>query len=365
MNIIDEREKRTIYRKLKKKEFDEILTLSVDSGIKVRLLDEGTVVDAYGSPLFYIKKGVLKAFYDGLDDEYVGSINIGHTDLATFPERIVGTWKKSDLSLVDIGDGRQGLDVELHLMEEHPLVKALRQLPFSLGVSAEFGYHIDEVASNDYGLEILDGVNIYDFAIVGEAGNVNSSGIQLKGGVMTKNLSELLGEDYKGTDLNELNSKLALIIGDAPNIGDVPYEAPAEELPVEEPVEQPEEPTQDAVVEPQEEQEETSEPEAEEVPEAEEEAVETADTETAEDTPDAEPVDLSVVLSSIEELRSENARLQAEVDSLTEQLSARIASEKEFVNKFKNLSVSLTVEKKQEPVVESKTSYTDGIGELE
>ena len=48
MNIIDEREKRTIYRKLKKKEFDEILTLSVDSGIKVRLLDEGTVVDAYG-----------------------------------------------------------------------------------------------------------------------------------------------------------------------------------------------------------------------------------------------------------------------------------------------------------------------------
>lgn len=357
MNIIDEREKRTIYRKLKKKEFDEILTLSVDSGIKVRLLDEGTVVDAYGSPLFYIKKGVLKSFYDGLSEEYVGSINIGHTDLATFPERIVGTWKKSDLSLVDIGEGRQGLDVELKLMEEHPLVKALRQLPFSLGVSAEFGYHIDEAASENYGLEILDGVNIYDFAIVGEAGNVNSSGIQLKGGIMTKNLSELLGEDYKGTDLNDLNNKLALIIGDAPDgSGTPPVEVEEEvaEEPAEEPVEEPVEAAEEAV-----------EPEAEEVPEAEEEAVETADTETAEDTPDAEPVDLSVVLSSIEELRSENARLQAEVDSLNAQLSARIASEKEFVNKFKNLSVSLTVEKKQEPVVESKTSYTDGIGELE
>lgn len=352
MNIIDEREKRTIYRKLKKKEFDEILTLSVDSGIKVRLLDEGTVVDAYGSPLFYIKKGVLKAFYDGLAEDYVGSINIGHTDLATFPERIVGTWKKSDLSLVDIGEGRQGLDVELKLMDEHPLVKALRQLPFSLGVSAEFGYHIDEAASENYGLEILDGVNIYDFAIVGEAGNVNSSGIQLKGGVMTKNLSELLGEDYKGTDLNELNSKLALIVGDTPNI---PTETPAEE-PAEEPeaVEEPVAEVQEEAVEPQEE---AAEPEAEEVPEVMEEAVDTAES-------DAERVDLASILDSIEALRAENTRLQAEVDSLTEQLSARIQSEKDFVNKFKNLSVSLTVEKKQEPVVESKTSYTDGIGEV-
>lgn len=359
MNIIDEREKRTIYRKLKKKEFDEILTLSVDSGIKVRLLDEGTVVDAYGSPLFYIKKGVLKAFYDGLSEDYVGSINIGHTDLATFPERIVGTWKKSDLSLVDIGDGRQGLDVELKLMDEHPLVKALKQLPFSLGVSAEFGYHIDEAASENYGLEILDGVNIYDFAIVGEAGNVNSSGIQLKGGIMTKNLSELLGEDYKGTDLTELNSKLALIIGDAPDgSGTPPVEVEEEvaEEPAEEPVEEPVEAAEEAV-----------EPEAEEVPEAEEEAAEEPAEEPAE-----EEVDLSVVLENIEELRAENEKLQAQVAALTAQLSekeaqlsARIASEKEFVNKFKNLSVSLTVEKKQEPVVESKTSYTDGIGELE
>lgn len=355
MNIIDEREKRTIYRKLKKKEFDEILTLSVDSGIKVRLLDEGTVVDAYGSPLFYIKKGVLKAFYDGLAEDYVGSINIGHTDLATFPERIVGTWKKSDLSLVDIGEGRQGLDVELKLMDEHPLVKALRQLPFSLGVSAEFGYHIDEAASENYGLEILDGVNIYDFAIVGEAGNVNSSGIQLKGGVMTKNLSELLGEDYKGTDLNELNSKLALIVGDTPNI---PTETPAEE-PAEEPEETVEEPVAEVQEEAVEPQEEAAEPEAEEVPEVMEEAVD-----TAESTPDAERVDLASILDSIEALRAENTRLQAEVDSLTEQLSARIQSEKDFVTKFKNLSVSLTVEKKQEPVVESKTSYTDGIGEV-
>lgn len=347
MNIIDEREKRTIYRKLKKKEFDEILTLSVDSGIKVRLLDEGTVVDAYGSPLFYIKKGVLKSFYDGLSEEYVGSINIGHTDLATFPERIVGTWKKSDLSLVDIGEGRQGLDVELKLMDEHPLVKALKQLPFSLGVSAEFGYHIDEAASENYGLEILDGVNIYDFAIVGEAGNVNSSGIQLKGGIMTKNLSELLGEDYKGTDLTELNSKLASIIGDAPE--------------AEEPAEEPVEAAEEAV-----------EPEVEEVPEAEEEAVEEPAEELVEEAaeePSEDDVDLSAVFEELNRRIAEQdekiAALETQLAEREVQLAARIASEKEFVNKFKNLSVSLTVEKKQEPVVESKTSYTDGIGELE
>lgn len=362
MNIIDEREKRTIYRKLKKKEFDEILTLSVDSGLKVRLLDEGTVVDAYGSPLFYIKKGVLKAFYDGLSEDYVGSINIGHTDLATFPERIVGTWKKSDLSLVDIGEGRQGLDVELNLMEEHPLVKALRQLPFSLGVSAEFGYHIDEAASENYGLEILDGVNIYDFAIVGEAGNVNSSGIQLKGGIMTKNLSELLGEDYKGTDLAELNSKLALIIGDAPDgSGNPPtqVEEPAEE-PAEVPAEEPEAPVETPV----EAEEEAVEPEAEEVPEAEEETAEEPAEEPESEEAEA-PVDLSIVMKGIEDLKAEIAELKSENEELKSKLSAKTKAEKDFVEKFKNLSVSLTVEKKEEPVVESKTSYTDGIGELE
>ena len=359
MNIIDERDKRTIYRKLRKKEYDNILTLSVSDGQKVRLLDEGTVVDAYGSPLFYIRKGALKAFYDGLSDDYVGSINIGHTDLASFPERIVGTWKKSDLSLVDIGDGRQGLDVNLRLMEDHPLVKALRLLPFSLGVSAEFGYHIDQEASETYQLEVLDAVNIYDFAIVGEAGNVNSSGIELKGGVMTtqKKLSELLGgEVFEGADLEQLNKKLGEMI-------DAPAETPEVPEVPEEPVAEPAEP-QDAPEEAPEAEEEPVEEVAEEVSEeAEEAAEEPAEEPEAEEAEAPEAVDLSVVMKGIEDLKAEIAELKSENEELKSKLSAKSKAEKEFVEKFKNLSVSLTVEKKQEPVVESKPAFTDGIGE--
>lgn len=348
MNIIDERDKRTIYRKLRKKEYDDILTLSVSTGEKVRLLDEGTVVDAYGGPLFYIKKGVLKAFYDGLDESYVGSINIGHTDLATFPERIVGTWSKQDLELVDIGDGRQALNVNLKLMEEHPLVKALRLAPYSLGVSAEFGYHIDEEASNKYGLEILDGVNIYDFAIVGEAGNVNSSGIELKGGVMTtqKKLSEILGgEVLNGANLDELNKKLSEIVGETPEVpAEEHEEAPAEE-PVAEPAEEPE-----------------AEEQAEEAPQEAEETPEEAEPEEVPTEEKEEAVDLSVVLAGIESLKAEVEQLKAQNEELKSKLAAKEASEKAFVEKFKNLSVSLTVEKKQEPVVH-KPTFTDGIGE--
>ena len=67
MNIIDERNVRTIHRKLRKKQYDEILELSTKKKKHcetVRLLDEGMVVDAGGNPYFYITKGTLKAYYD-------------------------------------------------------------------------------------------------------------------------------------------------------------------------------------------------------------------------------------------------------------------------------------------------------------
>ena len=85
MNIIDERNTRTVYRKLKKREYDERMKLSATRTEAVRLLDEGMVVDAYGNPLFYIKKGVLQAYYDALPDDYVGTINLGHMNFVTFP----------------------------------------------------------------------------------------------------------------------------------------------------------------------------------------------------------------------------------------------------------------------------------------
>lgn len=192
-NIIKEIEKRYEIRKKAKKKFDRVINLAVPGGKEsrvaslsadlkgqtVRLLDEGVVVDAYGTPIFYIKKGALQASYDRLPDDYVGSINLGHMDFASFPF-LIGQWTKKDLSLVDIGEGRKGLDVSLNLDDNSVFVRELRRNPYTVGVSAEFSYCIDYESSELLRLEVLDSIDIKNFAIVGEAGNVNSGGIRLK-----------------------------------------------------------------------------------------------------------------------------------------------------------------------------------------
>ena len=194
-NLIKDREERTKKRKKAKEKFDSIINLSItknkeESVLKlsarsknqtVRLLDEGLFTYADGSPYFYITKGALKAFYDELSDDYVGSINLGHMSFESFPF-IIGEWAKKDLTLVDIGDGRQALDVKLNLDENSIFVKELRKQDYTVGVSAEFFYEIDWDSTERLRLEVINKVNIKDFAIVGDVGNVNSAGIKLKGG---------------------------------------------------------------------------------------------------------------------------------------------------------------------------------------
>ena len=336
MNIIDERDKRTIHRKLRKKEYDEKITLSVpDSGQKVRLLDEGMVVDAGGQPLFYLMKGTIKKYYEALPDDYEGSVNLGHMDFATFPF-LLGKWTKEDMSVVDIGDGRMALDVELRLDDESFIVKELKRQEFDLAVSAEFAYHRNEKQTKKFGIEMIDEIFISDFAVVGEPGNVNSAGIRLKGGTAL-NLNELQAAiDSAGTEatLEELNKKLDALTG------------PEEEAEV---IEETEEVTE----EPKEEAEEATEEATEEV--AEEVTEEVAEEEVKEeDTLSVMAGAIDGLQKELEALRKENAELQASLD-------AKLKAEQEFVAKFKNLSVSLSTQR-EEPVVEEEV-YTDGIGE--
>ena len=313
MNLIDERDTRTIYRKLRKKEIDGKMTLSASKGERVRLLDEGVVVDANGDPVFYIKKGTLRKYYESLCDDFVGTINLGHMEFATFPF-ILGEWTKKDLHLVDIGDGREALDIVLRLDEKSLIVKELRRLSYTIGVSSEFTYHEDEKLTEKYGLQILDSVFIDAFAIVGDAGNVNSSGIRLKGGE-SMTLQELSAAiDGEETGLEEISKKL------------------------------------DALLEPEEV------PESEETPEEVEEPAEEG--EVAAEEPAEE--DLAAVEMAIEKMQKENEELKAELEVLKAQLSAKVQAEQAFVNKFKNLSVSLNVKKvAEEPQVDV---FTDGIG---
>lgn len=350
MNIIDERNVRTVHRKLRKKEYDDLLTLSVSDGTeRVRLLDEGMVVDAGGRPYFYLMKGTLQKFMDALTDDYEGSINVGHMDFATFPF-LIGKWTKRDLHLVDIGEGRMGLDVDLRLDENSLFVKELRRVPYTLGVSAEFSFHENEEFSKKFGIEILDEVFIGDFAIVGEAGNVNSSGIKLQGG--------------KNMTVNDLVS--AIETAEQPNLEAVTKKLDAL-LEAEETAE-----TQEAAAETTEASEETQEAAAEETAEPQEVAAETQ--EAAEETREAaeeEYENLSAVAAAMESLAKENAELKAANEKLTAQLAAKSKTEQDFLARFKKLSVSVSTAKESvvmedAAVAESDLQivYTDGIGEV-
>lgn len=342
MNIIDERKVRTIRRKLRKREFDKMYQLSTAGNAQtVRLLDEGAVMGS-NSPLFYIKKGTLAKYLRNLPNDYVGTINLGHMDFATFPY-ILGTWTKKDLHLVDIGDGRQALDVDLRLDEGSTFVQELRRAPYTVGVSAEFTYHVDEENTKKYNLEILDEVFIGNFAVVGECGNVNSSGIRLSGGegMTIKELTAAL--DGEHTDLGEINKKLdALLETEAEKeLTTAEEEAAAAEEPAEE-----EEKAEEKAEEPEEKAEEVKE-ESAEVP--------------AEETKELAAVEniFAEFTERLEKLSAENARLQARLD-------AKEKAEQDFIARFKNLSVSLSTESVTEVSDETdeQNVFSDGIGEF-
>lgn len=193
MNLIKDRDRRTVLRKLAKKTYDDAIDLAASDnpGQTVRLLDEGAVVYADGIIDFYIEKGTLSAYYDSLPDDYVGTINLGHMNFAEYP-KILGTWTKEDLHLVDIGDGRQALDVDLHLNYEISDVRDLTLMPYDVAVSAEFTYENDRENTDKMGFLCINKLFISDFAIVGDGGNVNSNGIKLKGGnKMEKEVAKL------------------------------------------------------------------------------------------------------------------------------------------------------------------------------
>lgn len=344
MNIIDKRDVRTARRKIAKKEYDSIITLSANNLKKLsaddgtyRLLDEGAVVYANGDIDFYIQKGTLAKYMEALPDDYEGTINLGHMPFAQFPI-ILGTWTKDDLTLVDIGDGRQGLDVRLRLDDDNSIVRDLRRASYTVGLSAEFGYSINEEASREYGLEIIDDLFITDFAIVGEAGNVGSSDVRLN----------VKGESMK---INDLAKKLDAEKGKATSLADLTKLLDS------------------AIEEKEEKQLETeTEVESEETDEISEETVEEAEEaseeaeETAEESTEEEEATFDQVSDMINLVVERNKALEQEIADLRAQLAAKESDEKAFIEKFKSLSVSLSTERKKEPETKAKSAYTDGIG---
>lgn len=406
-DLIDKRDERTKKRKKVKRKMDSIIGLSRSdekhayklttsavelSAGKARLLDEGYIDNG-----FVIKKGTLEKFlkgqnqyvrgweFDGehyqqtevlnITDDFVGTVNLGHIDFAILPFEL-GRWTREDLTLVEIENDRHALDVNLHLDEESAIIKELRRQPFDIGISAEFWVHEnmeDTEALSEmlgYYMPVFDEVYIFAYGLVGECGNVNSSGLELNAKEMDMPNEEMI------LDIDETKAEEAEVELDAQTEVEIP---PTEEPQAEE-SEAEEAETED---ESNAEESEEEEAEANGESEAEEAEVEEAEAETAEGDEDESDEDdglaetltalqnqIEQLTNTIKELTEANASLKKSNRKLSNKLQAEKEKKEKFIENAKGLSVQLlpeeTEEKKKETRKELATDYYngDGIGEL-
>ena len=416
-DLIEKRDERTRKRKKVKRKMDSIIglsfhdkdkkvmSLSADmkklSDSKARLIDEGYIDNG-----FVIKKGALEKYLNGkneyvrgwefdgeewhqtevlnLTPDFVGTVNLGHMDFSVMPF-ILGEWTKDDLTLVDIENDRKALDVNLHLDEESVFIKELKRQSHDIGISAEFWVHQnDEDTQNlsetlGYYLPVFDEIYIFAYGLVGECGNVNSSGLELKGEPM---------EDLK--DIIEIEN-----LDDEKELGveEIDITEPSEPVtePTDEVSEETEEMSEEAEKEPtvdaDEPTEASDETDTEEETESEEaEVEEVADDEEADDEDEGEEAEEdSEELAIVDELReqiqsltnkiSELAEANAKLKKTNRKLSAKYQSELDKKEKFKKslkgISVELLPDEGEKKPKEEKLKATDkayyhgdGIGEL-
>lgn len=163
---------------------DKELTMNLSNigfveGTTMRLLDEGALYYEGGEEVrLFFEKGTIQAFYDTLSDDYVGYVNLAHLDIWELPLNL-GTWTKQDLSIVDIGNGRVGLNVDVHLNEKLHIVQDLMAQEIPLSLSAELGLGVDYEESERQGYPCIEKINIKGFSIVGNPANANSTSIDL------------------------------------------------------------------------------------------------------------------------------------------------------------------------------------------
>ena len=177
-----------------------------------RLLDEGAILYEGGENIrLYIEKGCIQKFYDQLSDDFVGYINLGHIDIDSLPI-CLGTWTKKDLTVVDIGDGRKGLDCNVRLNDQLHIVQDLRNQEMPLSVSVEMLGEYDWEASYKFNAPFLQSIDIKGFSVVGNPANVNSANANLSNveGDKNMNLKELFGlsaeKKEENTSVEELEN---------------------------------------------------------------------------------------------------------------------------------------------------------------
>ena len=404
-DLIEKRDERTRKRKRMKRKMDSIIGLSFHdkdkkvmsltvepqklSDSKARLIDEGYIDNG-----FVIKKGTLEKFlhgenqyvrgweFDGeeweqtdvlnLTSDFVGTVNLGHMDFSVMPF-VLGEWTKDDLTLVDIENDRKALDVQLHLDEESVFIKELKRQSHDIGISAEFWFHENVEDTRNlsetlgYYLPVFDEIYIFAYGLVGECGNVNSSGLELKGEPMEDVKDEIILTDPNNEE----------------ELGVEEVEIPTEEAPSEEVVEETTEEAEDnepaeeeeEVVEeePTEEESESEEVEVEEVEEEEDE--EDADDEAVEDDEEELSIitelkeQIQTLTNKVTELAEANAKLKKSHRKLQNKYQNELDKKQKFKDELKGLSVELLPDEEKKPKEESmkvldRNYVKDGIGEI-
>lgn len=409
-DLIEKRDERTRKRKRMKRKMDSIIGLSFHdkekkvmsltvepqklADSKARLIDEGYIDNG-----FVIKKGTLEKYLNGenqyvrgwefdgeewhqtevlnLNSDFVGTVNLGHMDFSVMPF-ILGEWTKDDLTLVDIENDRKALDVNLHLDEDSVFIKELKRQSHDIGISAEFWVHQnDEDTENlsetlGYYLPVFDEIYIFAYGLVGECGNVNSSGLELKGEPM-EDVKDIILEEPKDEEM-ELGVEEVELPTDAPS--DEMIEETAEEAVAEAEDNEPAD-TEDEGEETEEAEEESEEESDEaEVEEAVEEDGDEDDGDEAEETDEEE---LSIVnelreqiqtlTNRITELEEANAKLKKTNRKLSSKHQNELDKKQKFIETLKGLSVELLPDEDKKPKEEKikvmdRNYVRDGIGEI-
>lgn len=312
----------------------------------VRLLDEGVVVEGDGTPYAVIAKGALKEWYDNLPRNFSGYINKDHISGLD-----LGKFSKDNLRVVEIGDDRYGIDVNVKLDHELYATKDLLHQMNRKALSAEFYYEADEyvkasvVTGEDfpdwYLIPKIDAVSIVGYAVVDNPKNANS---------YDENLLEKASSEERNDMPEELKAKLdeeeKAEASASPDVvapeDEAPVEeteAPAEEAEVEAPVEaEAEEPAEET--------------EAEAEPEAEEET-------------DKVEASIEEIGKQLEAFKAEIAEKDAKIAELEAKLAAKDAQKEGFENKLAKLLNFATTDEptpaesaEPTPTEEAKDDYT-------
>lgn len=312
----------------------------------VRLLDEGVVVEGDGTPYAVIAKGALKEWYDNLPRNFSGYINKDHISGLD-----LGKFSKENLRVVEIGDDRYGIDVNVKLDHELYATKDLLHQMNRKALSAEFYYEADEyvkasvVTGEDfpdwYLIPKINAVSIVGYAVVDNPKNANS---------YDENLLEKASSEERNDMPEELKAKLdeeeKVEASASPDVV-----APEDEAPVEE-TEAPAEETEVEAPAEAEAEEPAEETEAEAEPEAEEET-------------DKVEASIEEIGKQLEAFKAEIAEKDAKIAELEAKLAAKDAQKEGFENKLAKLLNFATTDEptpaesaEPTPTEEAKDDYT-------